>query len=148
MWKQKEHSLMGQLQEVLWSQCQSGLKEQKQWKDSLAYRLNTKQWKKWKLSHKEEALSIQKDPKTTQVAHFSATNGWFGGFKHWCNFQSFQQLGEDMSTDENAAKELPSVKQMLIEGESYALYQNLQFWLNTYIIKACLKVLYFKERKA
>lgn len=53
-----------------------------------------------------------------------------------------------MSTDENAAKELPSVKQMLIEGENYALDQNLQFWLNKYIIKACLKVLYFKGRKA
>lgn len=32
-----------------------------------------------------------------------------------------------MSTDENAAKELPAVIQKLIEGEGYALDQNLQF---------------------
>lgn len=92
--------------------------------------------KKWK----EKALSVHKYPKTTEVAPFSVTNGWFGGFKHWCNFQSFQQLGEDMTTDENAAKELPAVIQKLIEGEGYELDQNLQFWLNMCIINACFYI--------
>lgn len=47
-----------------------------------------------------------------------------------------------MSTDENAAKELPAVIQKLIEGEGYTLDQNLQFRLNMYIISANILILF------
>lgn len=83
--------------------------------------------KNWKLSHKENALSKHKDHKnTTEVAPLSASNGCFGGPKHCCNFQSSQLLGEDMSTDEDAAKEFPLVILKLIGG-GHTLHQNVQF---------------------
>lgn len=85
-----------------------------------------KKLKNWKLSHKENALSAHTDHKnTTEVAPLSTSNGCFGGLKPCCNFQSSQLLGEDMSTDEDAAKEFPPVTLKLIGG-GQTLDQNVQ----------------------
>lgn len=43
-----------------------------------------------------------------EVAPFSASGDWFGGFKHCYNFQSLQLLGKAGSADEKAPKGISS----------------------------------------
>lgn len=48
-----------------------------------------------------------KSSNPTKAALFSVSRGWFEGFKHCYNFQSFQLLGEALSAGKKATKGNP-----------------------------------------
>lgn len=56
------------------------------------------------------------------MAAFTAIGGWFGGFKHHYNFQSFQLSSEAATADEKEAKEFLAVTQKLLE-------KNAIYWI-------------------
>ena len=51
------------------------------------------------------------------MAPFIAMGGWFGGFKHHYNFQSFQLSSKAATADEKEAKAFPAVTQKLTREE-------------------------------
>jgi hypothetical protein len=84
------------------------------------------------LTIKEKALDIYEDLKEkssnpAQVPPFSASSGWFSGFKHPYSFHNVKLSGEAASTDEEAADAFPPMLQKLIEEEGYTLDQIFNF---------------------
>jgi hypothetical protein len=76
------------------------------------------------LTIKEKALDIYEDLKEkssnpAQVPPFSASSGWFSGFKHRYSFHSVKLSDEAASTDEEAADAFPPMLQKFIEEEGY-----------------------------
>lgn len=58
---------------------------------------------------------------------FSASSGWFSGFKNPCAFHNVKLSGEAVSADEEAAKTFPPLSRNLIDEEGHTLDQIFNF---------------------